>query len=141
MSADEKMPPTRIAVNEEYAKSEALKYHYQELYSRWKHNLQPCEISESEVDKVIENRLNLLSICQETYIESKPIEVTDIVEDNNGVITFKSPTKVESNEAVEFAEWLNLNCATDGDNTWRYYSNAGNLYTTTQLYEIFKNRK
>jgi hypothetical protein len=51
--SDTKIPSTKIAVNEDYAKSEALKYHYQELYSRWKQNLKPCEINDSELGLVI----------------------------------------------------------------------------------------
>ena len=69
-----KMPPTTIAVNEDYAKTEALKYHYQELYSRWKTTLQPCEISESEMDKVITHLQKIDAVGWTTQID-----VTDIV--------------------------------------------------------------
>lgn len=71
-----KMPPTTIAVNEDYAKTEALKYHYQELYSRWKTTLQPCEISESELEKIEMYITKNMSMYMDF---SNPIDITDIV--------------------------------------------------------------
>ena len=123
MSANEKMP-SHIS-----------------LFANWHSSLQPCEISESELEKVIKHYL------QDCSMSSNPIEVTDIVElewnKKYAVyeLFFKQPKQVGEIEAVDFAEWLNNNCATDGDNAWRYYQKGGSLFTTKQLYEIFKNQK
>jgi len=70
---------------------------------------------------------------------SNPIEVTDIVSYNNGVITFK-PKQVEEIEAVEFAEWLRKEYYTYGGKVEKWHDNK-NTYTSKQLYEIFKNQK
>ena len=56
MSANEKMP-SHIS-----------------LFANWHSSLQPCEISESELEKVIKHYL------QDCSMSSNPIEVTDIVE-------------------------------------------------------------
>ena len=123
MSANEKMP-SHIS-----------------LFANWHSSLQPCEISESELEKVIKHYL------QDCSMSSNPIEVTDIVElewnKKYAVyeLFFKQPKQVGEIEAVDFAEWLNNNCATYGDNAWRYYQKGGSLFTTKQLYEIFKNQK
>lgn len=98
MKSSSKIPPTRIAVTEGHAKTEALKYHYQELYSRWRQSLKPCEISEYELEKIKNN------IIDYWFHESNPIEVTDIVEEKESIsnlesfIYFKQPEKVESDE-------------------------------------------
>ena len=47
----------------------------------WKDELKPCEISESELDKV----KKYLGNYYDTYF----IDVTSIISDNNGVVTFK----------------------------------------------------
>lgn len=132
MSANEKMPE----INEQW-------HNYNSNLLKWSESLQPCEISESELDKI------KLNVGLESY--NTPIEVTDIVESDTkwskeqdcviDIVKFKQPKQVEEIEAVEFAEWLNNNCATDGDNAWRYYQKGGSLFTTKQLYEIFKNQK
>lgn len=72
-----------------------------------------------------------------------PIEVTDIISDNNGVITFKHPKQVDGEvEAVEFAEWIHVNAQPrlPNKNQWKMYSNTV-VITTKELYEIFKNQK
>lgn len=51
-------------------------------YLDWLSSLQPCEISESELDKV-KNHL-----FKDVFTEDT-IDVTNIISDNNGVITFK----------------------------------------------------
>lgn len=64
-------------------------------YDTWIHNIQPCKIRDSELDKVINHYI------QEYSATSNPIDVTDIVNDNDGVITFKQPSKSnETNETV-----------------------------------------
>ncbi len=125
MSANEKMP------------RQANKYVYIGIdYINWKNSLQPCEISESELMKIKEH----LTFPSNLNLDN--IEVTDIISDNNGVITFKQPKQVEEIEAVEFAEWILDNTAGVIGTKQRNYYVKGLLhgkYTTKQLYEIFKN--
>lgn len=112
---------------------------YDTHYHNWLSSLQPCEISESELDKIS----NYLKTLPCGFV-SNPIDVTDIVKDNNGVITFKQPKQVEEIEAVEFAEWILDNTAGVIGTKQRNYYVKGLLhgkYTTKQLYEIFKNQK
>lgn len=64
----------------------------------WYSSLQTCEISESELTKIekhIDDKLKL-----DSYDLSNPIDVTDIISDNNGVISFKQPKQVEEIESV-----------------------------------------
>jgi hypothetical protein len=134
MKSSSKMPPTTIAVNEEHGKAQALKYHYQELYSRWKCNLQTCQISESELDNVKNN------IIDYWFHESNPIEVTRIVEEVKEIcepcncnsyvkscefakytVKFKDSKKVESEEIddiekLEGCEYLHHD--DDGIHIW-----------------------
>lgn len=80
-------------------------------YDTWLHTLKICDINDIELDKVIENRLNLLSICQETYVANNPIEVTDLIFDygcdHDGVwrekLMFKEPTTINNN--VDFVDF------------------------------------
>ena len=53
------------------------------LLRKWHSSLQPCEISESELEKV-KNKLSSIKLRWDSVIE-----VTDIISDNNGVISFK----------------------------------------------------
>lgn len=122
---------------------------YDEYYKAWLSSLQPCEIDESELDKVKNYpAMSVLNI-------SNPIDITDIILEKDGKIYFKQPTEkqVDSN-AVEFAEWIKSNSYMDrftkeellnrkfsicDDICWKYIYD-GKKYTTKQLYEIFKNR-
>lgn len=73
MSANEKMP------------RQANKYVYIGIdYINWKNSLQSCDISESESEKV-KKKL----VISGYVLSLDTIEVTDIIEDNNGVISFK----------------------------------------------------
>lgn len=56
------------------------------LYA-WHSSLQPCEITDIELDKVSESLCVKYTVPNINHIE-EPIEVTDIVNDNDGVITF-----------------------------------------------------
>lgn len=68
--ANEKMPDANYTEND-----------YEYLLKKWLYSLQPCEIGESELDKIKKHI---------TYMyDANPIEVTDIISDNNVVITFK----------------------------------------------------
>ena len=118
MSANEKMP-SHIS-----------------LFANWHSSLQPCEISESELEKVIKHYL------QDCSMSSNPIEVTDIVElewnKKYAVyeLFFKQPKQVEEIEAVDqhgaFAQM---------------YKKAQNMdifefiVMFSEKYQIFKNQK
>ena len=83
MAANEKMPE----INEQW-------HNYNSNLLKWSESLQPCEISESELCLILSN------VSKLDY--DNPIEVTDIISDNNGVISFKEyPKQVEEIEAVD----------------------------------------
>ncbi len=153
MSANEKTPEMT-----NYSPNEFGKNDWNDDKRNWHNSLQPCEISESELDNV-KNYL-----CHNTKFEDfnphEQIEVTNIVRleeiktiTKSGTITdyqlfFKHPKQVGETEAVEFAEWIDKNEFTrtitfNFNPLWVsnniYYS--GCQYTTKQLYEIFKNQK
>lgn len=83
MSANEKMP-TLEAYKQLY---ESQKYHsfFDIDFNNWKLKLQPCEISESELENIE------VWLSENSYDGDwrYPIEVTDIIFYDNGVITFK----------------------------------------------------
>lgn len=145
MSANEKMP------------RQANKYVYIGIdYINWKNSLQPCEISESEFEKLS----NYLKALPCGFV-SNPIEVTDfigIIESCGNdrcdrecdecrfplnTIMFIQPKQVEEIEAVEFAEWLlnYYNKSVEGMALCWVNANIriATKHTTKQLYEIFKN--
>lgn len=62
-------------------KKHPLKTTYNLAYNNWLSSLQPCEISESELCLILSN---VSKLDYDSYVE-----VTDIISDNNGVITFK----------------------------------------------------
>lgn len=93
-------------------------------YLDWLSSLQPCEISESELENV---KTHLMP-----KVGYNTIDITSLVSDNNGVITFKEKQVDGEIEAVEFAEWC--------DKQVTYIDKNGNV-DYKQLYEIFKNRK
>ena len=140
MSANEKMP----VINEQW-------HTYNSNLLKWSESLKPCEISESELDRIkFYHRFNY----------NNPIEVTDIISDNNGVVIFKHKLpkaserveeimsnikQVEEIEAVEFIEWCRLNkYVPSSEYTFRYEIlpfREIKFISTHKLYEIFKNRK
>ncbi len=77
MSANEKMPMIGI-------KRPLTDNYYKSIENDWLNSLQPCEISESELEKV-KKKL----VISGYVLSLDTIEVTDIISDNNGVITFK----------------------------------------------------
>lgn len=105
----------------------------------WGNSLQPCEISESELEKIEMYLTKNMSMYMNS---SNLIDITDIVSDNNGVITFKHPKQVEKeNEAVEFYKWTATLTPTSNENCFNkirdgYYR----IKPPMELYEIFKNR-
>ena len=124
---------------------------FSEDYNNWMSSLQPCEIDESELEKVKEY------LEMSTKIDSYLLpntEITNIIrveeirtETKSGgwtdyKIYFKQPTEkqVES-DAVEFAEWIALSKWEYNGNTETWYNYTETIFPTTkQLYEIFKNR-
>lgn len=60
-----------------------------------KDSLQPCEITERDLNRII-NRFK-------TFDYSNPINVTDLVNDDNGVVTFKHPKQVD--ESLQDIIW------------------------------------
>ena len=119
----------------------------------WMSSLKPCEISESELFLILSN------VSKLDY--DNPIDVTDIVSDNDGVIKFKepnqfnviivdepNPTKAkEDSEAVEFAEWTYKNHWVLNQKSMYWYielpSGVIDLSTgktSIELYEIFKSK-
>lgn len=89
MSANSDIPRNPTNLNE--------KIKYQRYYNNWHSSLQPCEISESELENI---KLHLAVNKQLCAFRDSPIDVTDIISDNNGVISFKEPKQVEEIEAV-----------------------------------------
>lgn len=137
MSANEKMPE----INEQW-------HNYNSNLLKWSESLQPCEISESELEKVIKHYL------QDCSMSSNPIEVTDIVElewnKKYAVyeLFFKQPKQVGEIEAVDFAAYLSVNNweSSNGIMYNKFRIEYGSKYIVTtehikQLYEIFKNQK
>jgi len=111
---------------------------------RWHFSLQPCEISESELEKIKAYHQMLL-------LRNDPIDITDIGEELGSVLgyylVFKHPKQQdETNEAVEFAIFINENYQTMLNNTYYHNNWDGDLdnlkiISIYQLYETFKNRK
>ena len=135
MSANEKMPQ-----GEDYVSLNPT--HFNKLdfdidAKQWLNSLQPCEISESELCLILSNVTKL------DY--DNPIEVTDIISDNNGVISFKEhPKQVEEIEAVDmllntFGQYCTLNGIklTDSNKVGQAVID----FLKSDIYEIFKNQK
>lgn len=99
MSANEKMP--KLTMYSPFYDSEIM---------IWKHSLQPCEISDSELEKIISELNNSRIIYPR---KNELIEVTDMIRTEeiktitkSGTITdykffFKHPKEVEEIEAVD----------------------------------------
>ena len=143
MAANEKMPE----INEQW-------HNYNSNLLKWSESLQPCEISESELDNV-KNYL-----CHNTKFEDfnphEQIEVTNIVRleeiktiTKSGTITdyqlfFKQPKQVEEIEAVDmllntFGQYCTLNGIklTDSNKVGQAVID----FLKSDIYEIFKNQK
>lgn len=71
---------------------------YNEDYNYWYVSLKNCDINETEVDKMFRylgtKTMFGTDFRAHQYSLGKPIEVTDILVDNNGVITFKRPKDI-----------------------------------------------
>lgn len=89
------MPKTHdlMRLNDEFRKVE------DKIYNDWLSSLQPCEIDWNHLHHIEMYLTNNMS----SYIDfSNPIDVTDIVEDNNGVITFKQPKNIQIGDTIEY---------------------------------------
>jgi hypothetical protein len=83
---------------------------------RWLSSLQPCDISESEFEKIHDYLIENIPFKNSDI--SNPIDITDIVKEKDGKIYFKQPTEkqVESEcEAVELNIKLTEYCHKCGD--------------------------
>jgi len=132
MAANEKMPTYDDEKN---------RYSYDTLCVIWHKQLQSCEISESELEKVIYS-----IVPNELLTKNIPIEVTEIVEEKTiyNDLVFKHPKQVEEIEAVELINWMHSKKADKSykKGYWFIEINKERMECSAkQLYEIFKNQK
>ncbi len=53
----------------------------------------------------------------------------------------QSPPKAISDgesDAMRFGKWIHENATPDGNNCWRYFKNAGHIFTTNEIFKQFK---
>ena len=150
MSANKKMPDKMDYVSNKITDYMGAEHSFNHLahkndYDNWLNVLQPCEISESELEKL----KNKLVSCG--YVLSlDTIEVTDIVElewnKKYAVyeLFFKQPKQVEEIEAVDmllntFGQYCTLNGIklTDSNKVGQAVID----FKKSDIYEIFKNQK
>lgn len=74
MWALSKMPTMSNFSSNEFGKND-----YHDAKRNWLNYLQPCSITDGEADKIAEH-------LGHEILKSKPIEVTDIITDNDGVV-------------------------------------------------------
>lgn len=113
------------------------------LLKQWKDSLQPCEISESELDKV-KNKVYTFENCK----ADNPIDVTDIVVEMESVsniesyIIFKQPKSDEASEVVQLLNTFGQFCTLNGIKLTdsNKVGQAVIDFLKSDIYEIFKNR-
>jgi len=149
MKGDNKMPemPNLIGCNRFYA--ESLRFKYSDEYNVWLSSLQPCSITESELEKVKDYFKNI-----DFWDESKIADITELIRvvnesyTHNGNILGKCSKiyfkqQEETNEAVvllnSFGQFCTLNGIklTDSNKVGQ----AVNDFLNSDIYEIFKNKK
>lgn len=125
-------------------------------YAGWYINLQPCEIDESELEKVIKYLNNHFGVVYGGETNNNPIDITDIIFEKDGKAYFKrmpyaapfinnamfkqpAEKQVES-DAVEFAEWIHSEKWVYNKGLYYKGISQQTIVSTKQLYEIFKNR-
>jgi len=96
--------------------------------NKWLNSLQPCSITDGELCKI----KSYLAANTDTPFDldnhfTCTIEVTDIITDNDGVVTFRE-VKSEANEAVEFAYFI-LDNYTQNTIGWHHNNWSGDLET------------
>lgn len=96
MVSDSKMPEKRIVQHKDY-NQKFEDYKYKTFYDNWLFYLQPCDIDESEFDKVKRYVFNNGNVFKTT-------EITDIVFEKYGKIYFKQPVeqKIELGDTIEY---------------------------------------
>lgn len=83
--ANEKMPKEPFVTTNDYDYAAFIGAEYNVELNNWHSSLQPCEISESELDKVIKYKKHIFSIGNPNWDEkindylSNPIDVTDVI--------------------------------------------------------------
>ena len=116
--------------DKKYYKEPFKEYNYD--YDFWHSSLQLCEISEREWSKLHQELYNRK---QYSDYSTPPIDITDIVEDNNGVITFKEkkPTWI-CNECETKHEFNDLKQADNGIDYSYYCKNCGDVIESNGVY-------
>lgn len=106
MVSDSKMP-----IEPEHKKNLGYE-HYLYNMDDWNESLQPCEIDESELDKICKYLFSYYGIDSDELLNPTPIEITDIAFEKDGKIYFKQPTEqtkqVESDEEnkEQIIKWI-----------------------------------
>lgn len=104
MKANEKMPTED---------SNDFRYTLESQLEVWKDELKPCEISESEFEKVVKHLNVHFGVVYSGKSNNNPIEVTDIITIGrgplSGILYFKQPKQVEEIEAVAGYVAFNVN--------------------------------
>jgi len=108
-----------MSANEKMLKIHYNHTDYNQIMMTWKRSLQPCEISEGELEEIYRYLLTKYGIDSDEILNPTPIEVTDIVEENDiptrtidniqvygKTIIFKQTKQVEEIEAVELIKYL-----------------------------------
>ncbi len=155
MSANEKMPDKMDYVSNKITDYMGAEHSFNHLahkndYDNWLNVLQPCEISESELEKL----KNKLVSCG--YVLSlDTIEVTDIVElewnKKYAVyeLFFKQPKQVEEIEDVELMKYLDeciescnkrLNEFKTGKMDYSYYGSMAMMSAYNNVKQFIKER-
>lgn len=126
--------------------------HLANVYADWYLSLQPCEIYESELDKVRDYIYHLSPIAIGIISINNPIDITDIVEEIPNcldgccvTLKFKQPKQVDVEiEVVDkllntFGQYCTLNGIklTDSNKVGQAVID----FLKSDIYEIFKNRK
>lgn len=120
---------------------------FEDYYNALVRGLQSCEISEIELDKIIEY---LLKGKSSLFLDaSNPIDVTDIIDEVNclngccTILKFKQPKQVESDAVDDMFNDFNMEYYSKliykGEQN--QFSSFAKWFKNQNKYEIFKNRK
>jgi len=113
-----------------------------EYLDDWNDSKVKLECREVELDKInYEVRLDFRVTKSDLFLSqylSNPIDITSITTVKDGKVYFKE-VESESNEAIEFAEWILNKAFNKNKGIWNNNITKGAL-TTKELYEIFKNK-
>lgn len=132
-----KVSDSKMPVGEDYVSIKPTFFNktwFESDTKEWLSSLQPCEIDESELEK-IKNKVYTFDNCK----ADNPIEITDIVEEKDGKIFFKQPTEKQVESECEAVDDQHGAFA-------QMYKKAQNMdifdFITmfSEKYKIFKNR-